>query len=158
MADNKDNKAFEMMRAAIDKTNVDIGSMEKIETLDQRMFRENKEFYEEHPIGSLKLRDTGHMSPYGRKVYVDQFGAHHSEITGTVGIGINGEEVFINIPRIFNGKTVSEEEALKIIGNNNFIDPETNEKLVKYKSEKEAVKGSKDRMRSLNQPDQPWVR
>ena len=158
MPNNKDNKAFEMMRAAIDKTNVDIGSMDKIETLDQRMFRENKEFYEDHPIESLKLRDTGHISPYGRKVYIDQFGSHHSEITQTVGVEMNGKEVFINIPRIFNGKPVSEKEALKIIKKYNYKDPETNEKLVNYNSIKEAVKAAKDRMRSMNQPDQPWVR
>ena len=129
-----------------------------IETPDQKMFRENKEFYEKHPPESLELKDTGHTSPYGRKVYIDQFGYHHSEITATIDVEIDGKKVFINVPTVFNGKTVSKDEAIKIISNNNFIDPETNEKLVNYNSAEEAVEGAKNRMRSLNQPDQPWVK
>jgi hypothetical protein len=133
------------------------------ETPDEKMFRENEEFYEKHPLESLILKDSGYDTVHGRNVYLDQFGSYHSEITETQPITFTmsdgtDKNVYINIPRIFEGKIVSTEEALDILQKNNWIDPESNEniKLSIFDSVEEAVESSKKRMKTFNQ-DQPWM-
>ena len=137
MADQIDEQAFD--------------AMDKL-TKDERMFKENTEFYESHPDWrkELKLEDTGIITPFGKKLYVDQFDEFHSEITETVGINIDGEDVYLNIPTILGGSIVGTDSSLSIILENEGRDPETGEKLIFYGAEDEAVEGAKDRMRIQN--------
>ena len=137
MADQIDEQAFD--------------AMDKL-TKDERMFKENTEFYESHPDWrkELKLEDTGIITPFGKKLYVDQFDEFHSEITETVGINIDGEDVYLNIPTILGGSIVGADSSLSIILENEGRDPETGEKLIFYGAEDEAVEGAKDRMRIQN--------
>ena len=137
MADQIDEQAFD--------------AMDKL-TKDERMFKENTEFYESHPDWrkELKLEDTGIITPFGKKLYVDQFDEFHSEITETIGINIDGEDVYLNIPTILGGSIVGTDSSLSIILENEGRDPETGEKLIFYGAEDEAVEGAKDRMRIQN--------
>jgi hypothetical protein len=137
MADQIDEQAFD--------------AMDKL-TKDERMFKENTEFYESHPDWrkELKLEDTGIITPFGKKLYVDQFDEFHSEITETVGINIDGEDVYLNIPTILGGSIVGTDSSLSIILENEGRDPETGEKLIFYGAEDEAIEGAKDRMRIQN--------
>ena len=73
---------------------------------DEKMFDENRQFYEDHKLEDLKLTNTGHLTPFGKKLYIDQFGVHHSEITQTEGINVGGKEVFVNVPRILCGNII----------------------------------------------------
>ncbi len=125
---------------------------------DKEMFRQNKEFYEENPIDSLKLIPTEWKTKQGRRVYLDQHGAHHSEITQTVGLNVDGKETYFNFPRIFGGNIIPIDSAIKIIRANKGFDPETGEKLIAYNTRKEAVEGAKNRMRGLNDPESPWMK
>ena len=126
-------------------------AMDKL-TKDERLFKKNTEFYESHPDWrkELKLEDTGIITPFGKKLYVDQFDEFHSEITETVGINIDGEDVYLNIPTILGGSIVGTDSSLSIILENEGRDPETGEKLIFYGAEDEAVEGAKDRMRIQN--------
>jgi hypothetical protein len=123
------------------------------ETSDEELFRKNEEFYKKHPTDTLKLTPTEHTTQYGRKVYKDQFGAIHSESTATVQSPKGG---WMNIPLIYNGKYVTEDRARDIIINNGMVDPETGEKVRSYRDIPEAEEAARDRMRTLNKPDQPW--
>ena len=123
------------------------------ETPDERMFRENEEFYKEHPTDTLELSPTGHTTQYGRKVYKDQFGAIHSESTTTIESPEGG---WMNIPVIYNGRYVSPDQARAIIIKNGMVDPETGEKVQSYESIPKAEEAAKQRMRTLNKKDQPW--
>ena len=137
MADQIDEQAFD--------------AMDKL-TKDERLFKKNTEFYESHPDWrkELKLEDTGIITPFGKKLYVDQFDEFHSEITETVGINIDGEDVYLNIPTILGGSIVGTDSSLSIILENEGRDPETGEKLIFYGAEDEAIEGAKDRMRIQN--------
>ena len=128
------------------------------ETADKEMFRQNKEFYEENPIDSLKLTPTEWKTKHGRRVYLDQWGAHHSEITQTVGLDVDGKETYFNFPRIFGGNIIPVDSAIKIVRANKGFDPETGEKLIAYNTSDEAVEGAKNRMRELNNPELPWMK
>ena len=138
------------------------GAEEPVESREEKILRENEEFYVEHPIESLELAETPFTTQYGRKVYRDQFGAHHSEITTTMDIDVDGEKKYINIPIVFNGKIVSDKEAYDIVhkftpeGEGPLIDPETGEEFILYNSIDEAVKGAEERMMTMNNLDQPW--
>ena len=123
------------------------------ETPDERMFRENEEFYKKHPTYTLELSPTGHTTQYGRKVYKDQFNAIHSETTVTVPAPNGG---WMNIPSIYNGRYVTEDQARAIIIKTGMVDPETGEKVRSYESIPKAEEAAKQRMRTLNKKDQPW--
>tara|TARA_R100000234_G_scaffold68078_1_gene41641 strand:+ start:709 stop:1140 length:432 start_codon:yes stop_codon:yes gene_type:complete len=143
MENNNNRKVFNMMLN---------------ETADKEMFRKNKEFYEENPIDSLKLTPTEWKTEHGRRVYLDQHGSYHSEITETKGVNVDGKEVYFNFPRIFGGNIIPVDSAIKIIVANKGVDPETGEKLIGYNTINEAVEGAKDRMRGLNNPELPWMK
>ena len=123
------------------------------ETPDERMFRENEEFYKKYPTDTLELSPTGHTTQYGRKVYKDQFNTIHSETTVTVPAPNGG---WMNIPSIYNGRYVTEDQARAIIIKNGMVDPETGEKVRSYESIPKAEEAAKQRMRTLNKSDQPW--
>ena len=93
MPDQIDEQAFEAMNQL---------------TKDEKLFKENTEFYEKHPDWrkELKLEDTGIVTPFGKKLYVDQFEEFHSEITETIGINVDGKDVYINVPTIYITKHI----------------------------------------------------
>lgn len=56
---------------------------------------------------------------------------------------------FMNIPSMYGGKEVSEEEALRNIINSGYKDPETGRSINSFFSLEEAVEAAKDRSNSL---------
>tara|TARA_R110002020_G_C15712556_1_gene722121 strand:- start:68 stop:487 length:420 start_codon:yes stop_codon:yes gene_type:complete len=122
---------------------------------NEELFRKNREFYEKHPTSTLELSPLPYYTPYGRKVYKDQFEGIHSESTTTVSSPDGG---WMNIPLIYNGRYVSPEDAKRIIILNNMIDPENGEMIRSYPSIPIAEKAARDRMLNLNRPEQPWNR
>jgi len=137
MADQKDEQAFE--------------AMDKL-TRDKRLFERNTEFYQSHPNWrtELKLKNTDIITPLGKKLYIDQFNEFHSEITETMGINIEGKDVYVNVPTILGGNIVDPDSSLDIILKNDGKDPETGERLIFYETEKKAVEEAKNRMRIQN--------
>ena len=137
MADQVDEQAFEAMDQL---------------TKDEKLFKENTEFYEKHPDWrkELKLEDTGIVTPFGKKLYVDQFEEFHSEITETIGINVDGKDVYINVPTILGGNIVDTDSSLNIIAENEYRDPETGEKLIFYDTVDKAIEEAKNRMRIQN--------
>ena len=121
-------------------------------TKDEKLFKENTEFYEKHPDWrkELKLEDTGIVTPFGKKLYVDQFDEFHSEITETIGINVDGKDVYVNVPTILGGNIVDTDSSLNIIAENEYRDPETGEKLIFYDTEDKAIEEAKNRMRIQN--------
>jgi len=68
---------------------------------------------------------TGEVTSEGRKLYFNNFGGKSSEYTvGVTDSKINNGEL-THIPSIYNGKIVTEQEAVRIISENKGIDPET---------------------------------
>ena len=68
---------------------------------------------------------TGQVTSEGRKVYENNKGGVSSEYTiGVKDPKINNGEL-TDIPSIYNGKIVTEQEAIRIISENKGIDPET---------------------------------
>lgn len=53
-----------------------------------------------------------------------------------------GNKSFI-IPTLYGGKQYSEDEAINIIRANKFVDPDTGQPLIPYKSDDEALKAEK---------------
>jgi len=74
----------------------------------------------------LVLReDTGKVTSEGRRVYKNNLGGESSEYTiGVKNSKINNGEL-THIPSIYKGKLVTEEEAIRIISENDGVDPET---------------------------------
>ena len=85
----------------------------------------------------------------GRKIINLPDGSIETEKTATVtDKRINGGKA-TNIPTIYNGKHVSEEEAIEIIAKSGGIDPDTGRKLEGFNSIPEAVKAAKKRSAEL---------
>ena len=122
---------------------------------NEELFRRNSEFYKKHPTSTLKLTALPYYTPYGRKIYRDQFDEIHSESTTTVPSPAGG---WMNIPLIYQGKYVSPENAKKRIILNNMTDPENGELIRSYPNMPTAIQAAKHRMLNLNRPEQPWNR
>ena len=118
---------------------------------DEEVSQKEKEFYGSHK--NLKLTETPFKTQYGRKVYKDQYGQKHSESSVTIQ---DSKGRWMNVPTIFNGEYVDDGIAGKIIENNKYLDPETNEQIKTFETEKDAVKEAVKRNRSLNKSDQSW--
>ena len=118
---------------------------------DEEVSQKEKEYYSSHK--DLKLTPTPFRTQYGRKVYEDQYGKKHSESSKTLQ---DSKGRWMNVPTIFNGEYVNEELARDIIEDNDFIDPETNEKIQIFKTQKAATKQAINRNRSLNKTNQSW--
>jgi hypothetical protein len=78
----------------------------------------------------------------GRDVYQNPDGTVSSERTATVKLP---NDTYMNVPTIFKGKEVSEDKALKIIQDNNGIDPETDRKLPTFTTKRKAVAAAEKR-------------
>ncbi len=118
---------------------------------DEEVAQKEKEYYDSHK--NLKLTPTSFRTPYGRKVYRDQYGGVHSESTTTLQ---DSKGRWMNIPTIYNGEYVNEKLAKDIIEDNNYIDPETNKKIQTFKTHEAAIKQAINRNRSLNKTNQSW--
>ena len=121
----------------------------------EELFRRNRESYEKNPTSTLKLTPLPYYTPYGRRVYRDQFDGIHSESTTTVPSPTGG---WMNIPLIYNGEYVSPESARIRIILNNMIDPENGESVRSYPNIPTAEQAARHRMLNLNNPEQPWNR
>ena len=83
----------------------------------------------------------------GRPVILNPDGSVSTERTETVRV----QGGFMNIPTIFNGKAVEPLEALRIIRENGFVDPETNEKLEMFTDPEKAVQAAARRSKGHNE-------
>jgi hypothetical protein len=120
---------------------------------DIEMFRRNAEFYEQNPTSTLKLTPLPWTTQYKRRVYKDQHGGIHSESTTTVQDPRGG---WMNIPLIYGGAYVTPDRARDMVINNGMIDPDNGEPVRNYATQKDAIEAAKQRMRTLNRPDQKW--
>jgi hypothetical protein len=95
----------------------------------------------------------GLMTPEGRQYVANDDGSYSTEVTVTViDPRINGGKP-TNIPSMYNGKIVSEDEAADIIAKNEGRDPETGREMQGYASIAEAVKAAKARSKSIPPPN-----
>lgn len=96
------------------------------------------------------LADTGTVTSEGRPVFVNQFGDFVTERTATVKIG----DGFINVPTVFKGKFLSEDQAAEKVVNSGLKDPITGRKLDVFDTIEEAVAAAEDRSGSMVIPDE----
>lgn len=73
-------------------------------------------------------------TPEGREIYRNTDGSESSERS----ISIMTDQGAVNIPTMFGGREVSQDEALRIIEENDYTDPETGRKIEFYPTEAEA--------------------
>ena len=97
-------------------------------------------------LGPLGTEAVG-RTPEGRLIIKNPDGSFSTERTATAKLP-NGN--WINVPTIFGGKAVSEDEAVEIIMMNGMKDPETGRKLPTYESMEEAVRDAQERSKSLD--------
>lgn len=122
---------------------------------DEEVAAEDRAFYKKHPPSTLVLTPTGHMSPFGMPVYLDQHGQHHSESSVTIKAG---KDRWFNAPSIYpdeeTGKAryFTDEAVRKKIMDNNFVNPVNNVRVNIYKSKDEAIGAAIARDRELNAP------
>ena len=83
----------------------------------------------------------------GRPVIRNADGSVSTERTATFEVG--GQ--FINVPTMFGGKEVSEDEALDIVRKNGFRDPDTNRPIKAFKTMKEAEDAAVKRSKELGE-------
>jgi len=93
-------------------------------------------------LGPLGTEIVGYL-PSGRPIIKNDDGTFSTERLGT--IKVNGK--WINIPTMFDGREVSEDEAFEIMRENGFRDPETGKRPKQFssrgKAEADAAKVSK---------------
>jgi hypothetical protein len=88
-------------------------------------------------------------TPEGRPVVRNADGTVSTEVTITVTDDRINDGMPTNIPTMFGGRKVSDEEATDIIANNNGIDPETGRALTGYSSIEEPVTAAEQRTETL---------
>lgn len=84
-------------------------------------------------------------STEGRTIYQNSEGGLSSEYSTTIKLG----DKWVNIPTIFGGKRVDTEEAVNIIAENHFTDPETGRPIEEFDTLDEAVKAAQERSKNL---------
>lgn len=98
-------------------------------------------------LGKLGTTITGKTAE-GRPIVKNSDGSISTERTVTGQWGPNSE--WVNVPTIYGGKEVSEEEAVKIAKENKFTDKETGRKFDFYKSLQDAESAAQKRSKSLS--------
>ena len=93
-------------------------------------------------LGALGTKRVGRTTE-GRPIIQNPDGSHSTERSITGPWGPKGE--WTNIPSMFGGKQVSEEEAVRIMRRNNWVDPETGRKAQFYPSLEEAERAAQQR-------------
>ncbi|MDB4028379.1 hypothetical protein N9459_04255 [Flavobacteriaceae bacterium] len=93
------------------------------------------------------LSDTGRKTQSGRPVYTNQDGDFVTERTATV----ESEKLggYVNIPTVYDGRFVSEQEALRIVEGADGKDPVTGQKLKVYRNVDTAVKDAVSKSNNL---------
>lgn len=91
------------------------------------------------------LSPTDRVTADGRPIFKNQFGQGVSERTITV--DIDGK--FINVPTVFEGRFLSQDEAVQKVLDAKGADPITGRQLKKFDSIDEAVSAAKNRSNSL---------
>lgn len=99
-------------------------------------------------LGVLGTEQIG-TTPEGRPIIQNPDGSVSTERTITVTHPSINDGKPTNIPSIYGGKSVSEQEAIKIISENKGVDPETGRKMVGYTSIEEAEEAAKKRSSSI---------
>jgi len=156
LSDQQERERLQRLRAiGIDEGLIQepMGLVESAPSEDEKMFKENEQFYKDHPRETLELEPMPYHTQFGRRVYKDQFGVVHSETTATVRGPSGG---WMNVPTIFRGQYVTDDAAREKIINNGMLDPENGETIKLYKTIEEAEEAAKQRMRELNDPSLPW--
>jgi hypothetical protein len=95
------------------------------------------------PLGTEQVGRTQE----GRAMIQNPDNSVSTERTITGPWGPNGE--WVNIPSMFGGKQLSEEEAVQIMRDNGWIDPETNREAVFFPTVDEAVAAARARSQSI---------
>jgi hypothetical protein len=88
-------------------------------------------------------------TPEGRKVYRNPDGSVSTELTITVQHPELNNGLPTNIPSMFGGKVLSEEEAVRVILKNKGKDPETGRALTGFQSLPEAIEDAELRSKKL---------
>lgn len=91
--------------------------------------------------------DTGKKTAEGRAIIQNSDGSYSTERTITE--SVDGK--WVNIPTIFGGKIVPPDEAVKIMQQNNWVDPDTNRAVKFFTNEHEAVAAAQERSKSLDE-------
>jgi len=108
------------------------------------------------PSPSKRFELTGEVvgrTKEGRPLIRNNQGSVSSELSITVRDPRDPKR-FINIPSIFEGRIVSELEALDIISNNGFKDPETGRGIESFSNLSKAVNSAKARSSSIETDDE----
>jgi hypothetical protein len=85
-------------------------------------------------------------TPDGRPILKNTDGSFYTERTVTVEMEPG---VWVNIPTVYGGKQVSEDEAIRIIRSNRFVDPDTKKLLDTFGSVEKAVAAAEARSKML---------
>lgn len=96
------------------------------------------------PLGTKRVGTTAE----GRPIIENPDGSHSSERTVT--IEVDGK--YVNIPTMFGGKQVSEDEATRIMSRNKWADPETGRGMRFFDSLDEALDAAGERSQSIPVP------
>lgn len=83
----------------------------------------------------------------GRPLVTNPDGSKSHELS----ITIEADGHHMNIPTMFKGKRVTDDEAVAIMRKNNWIDPDTGKKVATFKTHAEALKAAQDKERRQNQ-------
>lgn len=125
-------------------------------TFDGGFYDELADWAEKHPLfdgkkvpGGNKLGALGNTiigtTDEGRPIVKNPDGSVSTERTTTV--EIDGK--WVNIPTMFGGKQVSDEEAVDIMTRNGMVDPETGRTMPTFDSREEAETAAKARSKEL---------
>ena len=88
-------------------------------------------------LGPLGTEIVGYL-PSGRPIIKNDDGSFSTERTRT--IEVDGK--WVNIPTMFDGREVSEDEAFEIMRENGFRDPETGKRPKKFSTKEKAIKAA----------------
>lgn len=95
------------------------------------------------------LEPTGEVTPDGRPIHATTTGEPASELSITVSDPRINEGLWTNIPSLYDGKVVSDKEAIQRVVNAGGVDSLTRRPLPGYTSRADAVAAAEDRSKKL---------
>lgn len=102
--------------------------------------------------GAETLTDTGEVTTEGRPIFKNQFGDSVTERTITITDPRINQGQATNIPTVFQGQFLSDEDAIKAVVGAQGKDPITGRNLQGFASIGEAVKSAESRSAGILQP------